>query len=281
MSDDDDVAPAGGLLDRLSNERPHVVGQVASRNGREPVRLDAASRAQLREQAAEQGLAPLCVRDVRGGDFSPLGRPADDVLVDVVEAELVGDEPAYVLAQGAHRSRDADDGRGHAATLGEARVGRQAVPGLALGAVDRFAERPADERPHRDVRNGIGDGSRRMRRSPTGLPLIDRAMAKQDRVGNAAQARTSGPSRARSNPSGAHQPARSHCFESLADAAAVSREPVDPSAFDPGTAGDDGKMARSSRPRRRSTVRTRLRAVRPARRERRRRRRQGRPPSCR
>ena len=66
MSDDDDVAPAGGLLDRLPDERPHVVGQVASRDRREPVGLGAATRAQLCEHAAEEGLAPLRVRDVLG-----------------------------------------------------------------------------------------------------------------------------------------------------------------------------------------------------------------------
>ena len=113
VGDDDDTAPAGGFLDRLPDERPHVVGQVSSRDRSEPVCLGAATRAQLREHAAEQRLTPLRVRDVLDRDVSSLGRSADDVLVDVVEAELAGDEPTHVLASGTHRSRDADDGRGH------------------------------------------------------------------------------------------------------------------------------------------------------------------------
>ena len=141
VGDDDHVTPAGGLLDRFSNERAYVRAGCL-RDGREPVGLDAASRAQLREQTAEQGLAPLCVRDVRGGDLSALGRPANDVFVDVIEAELVGGEAAYFLAQGANRSRDADDGRGHAATLGEVRVGRQADQ-LANGRWNSRAIQPA------------------------------------------------------------------------------------------------------------------------------------------
>ena len=36
VSDDDHVTPAGGLLDRFSNERAYVVGQVASGTGASP-----------------------------------------------------------------------------------------------------------------------------------------------------------------------------------------------------------------------------------------------------
>ena len=103
MSDDDDVAPAGASSIALRMSA-HVVGQVASGTGASPYVSGAATRAELCEHAAEEGLAPLRVRHVLGGDVSPLGRPADDVLVDVVEAELAGDEAADLLAPAAHRS---------------------------------------------------------------------------------------------------------------------------------------------------------------------------------
>ncbi len=117
---------SGDLLDRLADQGPHVVRDVTSGDRRDSVGLDAGTRAQLCEEPAEEGLAPLRVRDVLGRDASSLRRTVNDVLVDVVEAERVGDEPADVLASRTQRSRDAHDGRGHAATLGELPDWRQA-----------------------------------------------------------------------------------------------------------------------------------------------------------
>ena len=92
------------------------------RRGRQYPPVHAAVRHRV-EQPADERLASLGVRDLGGADPSLRRRRGDDLLIDVQEAQSVGDEPADLLPGRTDCARDADHVARHGSTL-EARGGR-------------------------------------------------------------------------------------------------------------------------------------------------------------
>src|SRR5207302_5597500 len=106
VRDDHDLAACSDLLDRVADEGADSVARQLRHEG---VREDglAAAFGEVVEQTREERFAPLFVGDRLRVDPGPLRRTVDDLLVDVEEAEPLGDEVPDVRAAGTGCMRDA------------------------------------------------------------------------------------------------------------------------------------------------------------------------------
>ena len=90
-----------------------------------PIALDCGARSDLPQQSAQRRLTLLLVRHIAWRDAALGRRPSDDLIVDVPEAEPVGDEMSDLGAAGSIGSRDANGAASHEATLRLRRWRRQ------------------------------------------------------------------------------------------------------------------------------------------------------------
>ncbi len=122
MGADDDGSGVGRSLDRVTDEGAQLVapwwlrfdrGGWSSSHGHR----SCAGFAQLIQHAPDQRLPMFDVGHRRWADTGSARRVRDDVLADVRKLEPTRDEPRNLVAAGAVRARDTDDGSGHAADV--------------------------------------------------------------------------------------------------------------------------------------------------------------------
>lgn len=118
MRNDDNVALAGCLLDRVPNQAPDGIRRdslnVRAGQASKAVAVRARGPAELPDYAAQRRLALLLIGDIARRDPSPRGRAGDDRLVYVVEPKSLGCEAPDRGASRPVGPRYADDGAGHA-----------------------------------------------------------------------------------------------------------------------------------------------------------------------
>ena len=115
MRNDHRVALGRDLLDRVADERPHVVArrliQVASVGGAPKVGAPVGHGG---EETGDERLATFLVGNGLVVDVAAFRSARDDLLVDVDEAEPLAHETRDLLASRPERPRDADDRSRHA-----------------------------------------------------------------------------------------------------------------------------------------------------------------------
>jgi hypothetical protein len=103
---DDDVAPVSGLVDRLADQLPVVLGRRRCRT----------EIGKLLAQALQKRSAALGVGDVSSLEARLLGGAGDDLLVHADVPEARRDSLPDLGTVGSGQVRDADDGGRHEVT---------------------------------------------------------------------------------------------------------------------------------------------------------------------